>query len=53
MATANALNLKQEDKDFIAKFLETYQRLNEGSRNLVLAFVWGMDFQRALDEKDG
>lgn len=51
MATANALN--REDKDFIAKFLETYQRLNDGDRNLVLAFVWGMDFQRELDRKSG
>ena len=40
--------VKKEDKDFIATFLETYKTLDRGNRNLVLAFVRGMEFQREL-----
>lgn len=40
--------VKKEDRDFIAAFLETYKTLDNGSRNLVLAFVRGMEFQREL-----
>ena len=45
--------VKKEDRDFLAVFLETYKRLDEGNRNLVLAFVRGMEFQRELAEKSG
>ena len=46
MQTKTLVN--KEDRDFIATFLETYKGLNEDSRNLVLAFVRGMEFQREL-----
>lgn len=42
--------VKQEDQDFIARFLTTYKSLNEESQNLVLAFVRGMEFQRELEQ---
>lgn len=42
--------VKQEDQDFIARFLATYKNLNEESQNLVLAFVRGMEFQRELGQ---
>lgn len=42
--------VKQEDQDFIARFLATYKNLNEESQNLVLAFVRGMEFQRELEQ---
>ncbi len=41
--------VKQEDQDFIARFLTTYKSLSEESQNLVLAFVRGMEFQRELE----
>lgn len=41
--------VKQQDKDFIARFLETYKSLSDESQNLVLAFVRGMEFQRELE----
>ena len=41
--------VKQEDQDFIARFLTTYNSLSEESQNLVLAFVRGMEFQRELE----
>ena len=47
--TMNAL-VKQQDQDFIARFLATYKSLSEESQNLVLAFVRGMEFQRELEQ---
>ena len=44
--------VKQQDKDFIARFLETYKSLSDESQNLVLAFVRGMEFQRELERPD-
>ena len=44
--------VKQQDKDFIARFLETYKSLSDESQNLVLAFVRGMEFQRELEQAD-
>ena len=40
--------IRGEDKDFLAAFLETYKSLSADSRDLVLAFVRGMEFQREL-----
>ena len=45
----NAL-VKQQDQDFIARFLATYKSLSEESQNLVLAFVRGTEFQRELEQ---
>ena len=45
----NAL-VKQQDQDFIARFLATYKSLSEESQNLVLAFVRGMECQRELEQ---
>lgn len=42
--------VKQQDQDFIARFLATYKSLSEESQNLVLAFVRGMEFQRELEQ---
>ena len=42
--------VKQQDKDFITRFLETYKSLSDESQNLVLAFVRGMEFQRELEQ---
>ena len=41
--------VKQQDQDFIARFLTVYKGLSEENQNLVLAFVQGMEFQRNLD----
>lgn len=41
--------VKQEDVEFITRFLSAYKLLNEGDQNLVLAFVQGMQFQKELN----
>lgn len=44
--------VKQEDQDFIAKFLSLYKSMDENRQDLVLAFVRGMEFQRELMKKN-
>lgn len=43
---------EKQEQEFMAKFLAVYGSLNEKNRDLVLAFVDGMEFQRGLEQRD-
>lgn len=44
--------IKKEDQDFIIRFLNVYKGLTDENQNLVLAFVQGMELQRALSRSE-
>lgn len=41
-----------EDRDFILRALTLYRGLGDENQNLVLAFLRGIDFQKALGKGD-
>ena len=43
---------EKQEQEFMAKFLAVYSGLSEKNRDLVLAFVKGMEFQRELEQRD-